>query len=490
MESTEGIAGKTVHGSLYSGGSAIITFVLGFVRSLLLARLLLPEHFGVLALVFFFIGISNIFRRFGLDLAVIHSPDDNEALRRTYFSLRTGLNCLVTGILVLAAPVIQHLYPQVVQLENVLIAVSLITFVFGLGMIQKTIMRKGLAFRQLAITDVIASVVMTIVAPYVAWLGWGLWALVVERACDVFTRFIFYWGPFRQWRPKFGWDRKAAKLFWRFGKALFVKKNVDTLLSKFDDFWIGSAIGQSPLGFYAKAYDFAGSPQRVFAEPLLKVFLPVFARLQNDSERLSQAFFRCAYLVIRFVFFGAGFFALIMPEFIHFIIGDKWYPMLWTFRLLLVYAVFDSLLALMNGVFFAVGKPRAVRDAAIVQAVFFIPAVIIGAHLAGINGVAIAADGMLLIGAWRLHKPLKEIIELRLGRLFGWPVLALFVAMGLGIAVELILSVSPLHAVFLKAGIFLILFWSTLMLKEGREYAKGLKEIWEILHKGKKYFDG
>lgn len=480
-EIIEGIAGRTVQGSLYSGGAAIITFVLGFVRAVLLARLLLPEHFGVITLAFFFIGISNFFRRFGLDSAVIHYQNDGEALRRTYFSLQIGLYGLVTGILITVSPIIQNLYPQVTYLGDVLISLSILSFIYGLSMVQMTFIRKELVFSHMALTEISSSVVTTIVAPYVAWLGWGVWALVAERATDILTRFILTWGPFRRWRPRFGWDRQAGELFWRFGKPTWVKRNVDYLLERFDDFWIGSVVGLNPLGYYAKAYDFACAPRRVFAAPLLKVFVPVFALIQMDRERLSLAFFRCAHLLVRSVFFGAGFFALIMPEFIHLVIGDKWLPMLWTFRLLLIYAAFDSFLVLINGLLIAVGKPHALRNATLIQAVFFIPAVIIGAHLAGINGVAIATNGMLLIGILYLYGPLVETIDFWVWRLFGWPVLALSIAMGSGMILESLVYASPLQSFFLKLGIFTIIFSGILVLIEGKDYARDLKEMWDIL---------
>jgi hypothetical protein len=99
--------------------------------------------------------------------------------------------------------------------------------------------------------------------------------------------------------------------------------------------------------------------------------------------------------------------------------------MLWTFRLLLVYAVFDSIHAVMNGVFMAVGKPAVLHNTRLIQAAFFIPAVIFGAQLAGINGVAIAADGVLFVRACFLYRPLNEVIDLKVGHLIWWPVLAL-----------------------------------------------------------------
>jgi O-antigen/teichoic acid export membrane protein len=483
-ERIDEIAGKTVQGSLYSGVAAVVTFMLGFVRAVILARLLLPEHFGVMTLALFFVGLFSVIRYFGLNEAFIHHQNSDESLKTTYFSLRFSLNVLRTGILLVFAPILQHLYPQMAQLGDVLIVLAIIFFVVGLNMVQVTFMYKELAFFSLAVTDVVSSVVMTLVAPFGAWLGWGVWALVAEVASDTFTRFLFTWGPFRRWRPRFGWDRQSLILFWKFGKPTWVKTNVNYLLDRFDDFWIGSALGQNPLGYYTKAYYFAGAPRRVFAIPLFKVFIPVFARLQRDRERLSYAFFRCAHLLIRVVFLGAGLFALIMPEFILRILGEKWLPMLWTFRLLLMYAVFDSLWRLINGLFIAVGKPKVLRNATLVQAVFFIPAVMLGAHLAGINGVAIAADGMLFIGIWCIYRPLVETIDFPIWRLFGWPILALIAAFGVGIALESVVYASLWQLLFLKVGIFVMVFGGILMLVEGKDYLRDMKEVWEKLKYG------
>lgn len=484
MASTERIdeiAGKTVQGSLYTGIAAVVTFGLGFVRAVLLARLLLPEHFGVMTLALFFVSLCNIIHRFGLDSAFIYCQDEGEVFKTTYFSLRISLSSLRTGILLIAAPILQRLYPQITQLGDVLITLSIVVFVVGLNMVQITLMCKELAFLSLAVTDVVSSIVMTIVAPFVAWLGWGVWALVAEHASNTFTRFIFTWGPFRRWRPRFGWNRRARELFWQFGKPTWVKTNTDYLLNRFDDFWIGSVLGQTPLGYYAKAYNFAGAPYRIFAIPLLKVFVPVFARLQQDRERLSQAFSRCVFLLIRLVFLGAGLFALIMPEFIRLVIGEKWLPMLWTFRLLVLYAAFDSFLGLINGLFIALGKPKILRNVTLIQAAFFIPAVIVGAHLAGINGVAIAADGMLLIGVWRMYRPLVETIDVSIWRLLGWPVLALIIALGSGIAMEFVVYATFWQVIFLKIGIFIMVFGGILVLLEWKDYLSNMNEVWGIL---------
>ncbi|MGC9084118.1 MAG: oligosaccharide flippase family protein, partial [Anaerolineae bacterium] len=97
-ESPEGeclsLGGRAIRGSIYTVGASLVTLTLGFLRSVLLARLLLPEHFGLVALALFYIGLAAQLRGLGLDIALIHRQDADELFMRTYFSLRLGLDLL------------------------------------------------------------------------------------------------------------------------------------------------------------------------------------------------------------------------------------------------------------------------------------------------------------------------------------------------------------------------------------------------------------
>ena len=468
---------QAFRGSVYTIGASLVTLTLGFLRSVLLARLLLPEHFGVVALALFYIGLAAQLRGLGLDMALIHRQDADESFLRTYFSLRLVPDLLAFGLLLALAPLLQRAYPQMPGLGSVL-AVLIFTYLLSsLSQIQETLIRKNLAFPQLAATDVAASVTMTLVAPLLAWWGWGVWALVAEQLSGIGVRFLLTWGPFRQWKPSLGWDRRAAHWFWEYGKPTWVASNLNYLLDRFDDFWIGTTLGKVPLGLYSRAYEFAHYPRRVLANPLITVFTPVFARLQNDRLRLSQAFFRSAYIILRSGLLVAGAFGLVMPEFIHYVIGDKWLPMLWTFRLMLVYTILDPILLLVGGLLLAVGRPRDLQNATVIQSLFFVPAVIAGAWLWDINGVALAADGMLLLGAFWLYRPLREVVDFSFARLIGWPAIALAFAWGGGFVVEILTTGGVWETLALKLGILGILFGVFLLVVERSDLVAGIREL-------------
>lgn len=474
---------QVILGSIYSIAASGVTLTLGFLRAVLLARLLLPEHFGVITMALFYIGLAAQLRGLGLDIALIHRQDADESFMHTYFSLRMGLDLLAFGLLLALAPLIQQAYPGMPGLDMVLAVLVLTYILSNLSQIQETLMRKNLAFSQLAITDVAASVTMTVVAPLLAWQGWGVWALVAEQLSGIGMRFLLSWGPFRQWKPGLGWDAGAARWFWKYGKPTWVASNLSYLLDRFDDFWIGTALGKVSLGLYSRAYEFAHYPRRVLANPLVTVFTPVFARLQGDRLRLSQSFFRSAYIILRSGFLVAGVFGLAMPEFIHYVIGDQWQPMLWTFRLMLIYTALDPILLLVGGLLLAVGRPWELRNATIAQAIFFIPAVILGAWLWDINGVALAADGMLLLGAIWLYRPLRQVVDFSFTRLVVWPSLALMIAWMGGFMAETFAkgSASVMEVLALKLGIFGVLFGGFLLALERSDLAAGIRELREIV---------
>ncbi len=470
-----------VRGSAYAFAASMITLCLGFARSMLLARFLVPEHFGVVGLALFYIGLVAQLRGLGLDAALMHRQDAGSDFMQTYFSLRSLLDVIGFALLLVAIPILRIAHPSMTDLGRVLPWLAGAYLLSSFSQVQETLLIKHLAFSRLAITDVTASLVMTLVSVYLAWLGWGIWALVAERVTGLCTRFVLTWGIFRHWSPRLGWDRRVARWLWDFGQPLWLASNVSYLLDQFDDFWIGTTLGKEALGFYNKSYEFAQYPRRVVGNPLVTVLLPLFARAANDRLLLSRLFYRSTYLLLRMGFLIGGTFALALPEFIHVVIGDKWLPMLWTFRLMLVYTTLDAPVMLASNLLTVVGRPQALRQTSLAQAAFFVPAVVISARWIGINGVALAADGMLLVGAWQLYRALRTVVDLSLAGLVLWPLCALALAWSAGVYLESTATLTPGPALALKLGVFVTGYLGILFATERADVIYGLRWMWGVL---------
>jgi PST family polysaccharide transporter len=171
------VARIVFRGSLVNISASIITLILGFGRSILLARLLLPEDYGVVALAAFYIGLLTRLRGWGLDSAFIHHQKTDEDFVRTFFTLRLGIDILTFGAILVTVPVLCIFYPDLPQFGAVISVLGVVFLLGTLSQLQETFLLKSLAYSKLAITNVTASLVMTVVAPYLAWTGWecGHW---------------------------------------------------------------------------------------------------------------------------------------------------------------------------------------------------------------------------------------------------------------------------------------------------------------------------
>ena len=130
-------------------------------------------------------------------------------------------------------------------------------------------------------------------------------------------------------------------------------------------------------------------------------------------------------------------FGLVIPEFVALIIGPQWTPVIWAFRLMVIYALLDAMILVGQALVQAVGQPRLMATAVAVQVVVFIPAVIAGGWWWGINGVALAADIMMLIGVLVLYRGVRRLVDFSVSQLLVWPAVAAAVGLAAAVALEL-----------------------------------------------------
>ena len=468
------IAQKSVSGSAYSIAASAVTLTLGFLRATIMARLLLPEHFGVTTLALFYANLAGQLRTFGIDNAFVHRKEANERDHATYFTMRLALILISMAVLVMMAPLLGRIHDDVELLTPVLFAYVIVSFLKGVNSIQMTILSKRLAFRQMSLTDVASSITMTVVGPWMAWQGYGVWSIIGAQFSGLFVRALSIWILYRSWRPGFGWERQTAKDYWRYGIRMWMGDNISFLLDRFDDWWIGTFLGSNPLGLYSRAYEFAGYSRRVVANPILSVFFPTYAILQDDRTRLSRAFFRTTSLIVR----GGALFSLLFifsaPEFIRLFLGARWLPMLFTFQLMIVYTLLDPLLVAASNLLAATGYPAIIARTRIVQMFLFLPAVFILGAAYGINGVAIAANGMVLVGTVLLFSYSRRVVDYSPRALWFWPLVALAFSAAIILALGSVWNeMNDLTSLIVKAMTIVVLYAGLLWLAEREQLLIG-----------------
>lgn len=478
----ESVASKSITGSAFSIGSSMMTLVIGFVRSVLLARMLLPEHFGVFTLAMFFLVLAARTQAFGFNAALVHRDPHNREDVAAHFILRVSAALLVCLIAVAIYPLLTWLYPDQPLMSQVMLALAGLEVFKAINSTPEVLLSKQLEFRRVAALDVGSSVAALIVAVLMAWAGAGVWSLVGEIASGVAVRFVGLWVYRRPWSPHLRTRWLVIKWYFRFGWFVFLSSNLNFLLDRFDDFWAGTSLGATPLGFYSKAYEMAQYPQRVIASPITSVFFPIFAKLQHDRLRLSKAYFRVCSLMVRGGFLFSGIFALVTPEFIRLFLGEKWLPMALTFQLMLVYILFDPLLIISSRLTTAVGKPQVLTRVKFAQLVFFVPAVVTLAHFFDIDGIAIAADLMVALGIVAILPQVRRYVDFSLMRLFAYPSLALVAGLSLGWGIAQLLVLQNLWlSLLVKAAVTTIIYGSILLLLERELYIQTMHMLRGLL---------
>ena len=423
------LAQRSVRSSTYTLAASAITTIVQFIRSILLARLVARDVFGVYAFASSFVLITRSLPNFGMTAALLHrAPEsEGETALRVHFTISLVFNILWAILIAVIGG-----FAVSPQYRWVLWTVLATQFVDNLIQTSYILLVRRVVFRRIALIETLSTVLSTIAALLLAWTGHGLWGLVstdITAAIVVLFGYLIIRPP---WKPRFGWSNSVARYPLNFGKRTFLSGLVGQALDYIDNLWTGQFLGVDPLGLYSRAYTFSSYPRKVLATPLTSVSAGTYAELKSDPKRLSQAFFRVNAFLVRTGFLMAGAMALVAPEFIRLMIGEKWLPMLNTFRLLMLFTLLDPIKFTISNLFTAVGKPEIVLWARLAQLAVMITGLFIFGSRWGIEGVAIAVNLMLLTGIVLLFWQARKFIQFSLWRLFAVPTFALVVSLVLG----------------------------------------------------------
>ena len=487
-ERSQQVVRQALSGSSFTLVAQSITTLFGLGRSILLARLLAPAEFGIVALALFYVSLLSTISTFGLNSALIQRNEEEPTIISTHFVMRMGLALLGFLLTILIVPLLGLAHADRPELTSIIIPLGAIELLSAAASTPLALLNRRLAFKRIAVINVISSVSMTILAPLLAYAGMGIWSLILgERAIGALVSFVAVWFWRPPWKPNLRADWQLARDYLRFGKHVFASGQLTYLLDRFDDFWTGAFLGNAALGFYGKAYEYARYPRRLIASPLSGVLFAGYARLQDDRDTLAKFFFRSASLIFRAnCLFSVALF-MIVPEFVELVLGEQWLPMVPAFRLLIVYSLLDPLFVTSSSLTTALGKPEVLTRTKLWQLLVFVPAVILLGLLWEIAGVALAADLMLLVGIGSVLRAVRRLVPFSLGRLLLPPLAAAIVAaLAAQGTVALLPAGNPLWLqMIFKGGLVLILFGLIMLLLERREVVHNVRLLRNYLMTGR-----
>jgi O-antigen/teichoic acid export membrane protein len=479
------LAKRSVQSSVYTISASAITTFIQLIRSILLARLIAPEVFGIYTYAASWVMVTRMLPIFGMDSALLHRAPESEGEKAlgVHFTLSILFN-LVWGILLALFGLI------LLTPENrwVLWTILATQFVDNITLTSRTLLMRRVIFRRIALLQIITALLGTVSGLWLAWKGYGILGLVsndIAAALVALLGFLIIKPP---WRPRLAWSAHIVRYMLDFGKRTFLASAVGQALDNIDNLWAGRFLGDTALGYYSRAYTFSSYPRRVLASPLNSVASGTYAELKDDPKRLTQAFFRVNALLVRASFFMAGILALVAPEFIRLVIGAKWLPMLDAFRLMLIYTLLDPIRYTISSLFIAVGKPEKVLWARLVQLVVLVIGLFVFGNLWGISGIAVAVTFMMTVGIviqlWQAH----AYVKISLSRLFIVPSIALAASLALAwlaIRIPGVLG-SSWRTGAVKSVVFTLIYAAIILLLEWRELPMYINYIKSMLPAKKK----
>ena len=302
------------------GGTQGIQFIVAIV----LARLLLPEDYGIIALVVIFIAIANVFVQSGFSTALIQKKEANETDFSSVFYLSLLIAGLLYVILFFTAPLIAAFYNES-QFIPVFRVLSVTLFLGAFNSIQNAVIARNMQFKKLFISSVVAIIVSGVVGIFMAYKGFGVWALVVQQLTNRLLVTLILWFIVK-WRPRLLFSFERVKGLFSYGWKLLVSSLIDNLYMNLRSLIVGKIYNAEMLGFFNRGKQFPALIVTNINGSIQSVMFPVLSS-QQDNRPMVKDMVRRSIVTSSFILFPimVGL-AVIAEPLGRILLTEKWLP--------------------------------------------------------------------------------------------------------------------------------------------------------------------
>jgi PST family polysaccharide transporter len=384
---TEDLKGRSVRGGVMTFAAQVIKFILAMGSTMVLARLLKPEDFGLVAMVFAVTSFVGLFKDAGLSMATVQRPDINHDQISTLFWINISISLLLMVATAALAPAIVWFYDESRLLWITLVSAG--TFIFGgLTVQHQALLRRQMRFTVLAVIQIVSMTAGIIAAITIALLTNSYWALVIMPATAAATNAILVW-VFCNWRPRgphrgtgvrplltFGFNMLAGSVIWNLNQNIYL-------------LFVGRALGAGELGYFSKAYRLMLVLLRKLNAPLYSVSFPALSALQKHPQRFRE-YYRRAIGTMALLSMPVAVLLVVAAEHaVLTIFGDQWIKSVPVCRALGPAAFLGAINLSIAAVIIPIGKPEREWRIKVFYLFFHIIALFVGLKW-GIVGAATA----------------------------------------------------------------------------------------------------
>lgn len=368
------LSSQSISGFFWSFLQQAGTMLIVFAVSVVLARKLPPEDFGVIAIFKVFIALSTILINGGLTTSLIRTKDANNEDYSTVFYFNVFLSCILYVILFFSSGFIANYYGKLI-LEDVIKVYSVVLIIQAFAFVQMTVINKKMDFKIQFKIQLPTLLISGLIGILMAYYNYGVWSLVYMGISQSFLQTLFYWTS-SNWRPILVFDKIKLKNHLDFGFKITMSNLIDMGYKSIYTLVIGKSFSLNHLGLYDRANNLQQIPVANLANTLNKVTFPLFCKIQDDVNRLREAY-RMIMKVVVYLISPIMILCIILARpIIVVLLTDKWIGVVPYFQILCLSGIIAPLVAYNLNILQVKGKGGLYLKIEILKKIIGISAVI------------------------------------------------------------------------------------------------------------------
>ena len=316
------VAQETAKGLKWTLLNKLTIYPLQVAYGMILARLLTPTEMGIVGLTTIFFAVANTLKDAGFGQALIRKQDRTEEDCSTVFWFNVGMSFIFAVALFLAAPWFAEWYHQQELLWLTRVS-AILLFLSSSAGVHWTLYSARRDFKTPAIINVIVTIVALPASLYLAYIGWGVWALMAQSVISSLLSLVIIW-IVSPWKPRFIFSRKSFKELFGFGSKLAISGLLDTTYNNLQTFFIGKVYSPAQLAYFRRGAHLASVGPTTACGMIGQVTFPILATIQHDNERLKQVYRQYLRIFTLVIVWGSMLVASMADSFIRLMSGPQW----------------------------------------------------------------------------------------------------------------------------------------------------------------------
>ncbi len=386
------------------------------VKLVIVARIIGPAAYGIMAIALITISLLNVMSNTGIGLALIQKTGDIEPYLNTAWSiklLRSVILFLI--ILIMASPI--SIFFDAPESKLVIIAVGSIFLLEGLSNIGMIYFQKEIKFEIIFVWKVLADITDAIVAIVSVFILESVWALVLGKLANNIVSLLLSY-KLQPFRPRFHLEKEYAKSLLRYGKWVFLSGILGYLILEGDDIFVGAFLGVTALGFYKVAFRIGRMPVSEISAVISQVAVPTYAKIQDDQEKLKQAYLTILRFNLTIISFLVGMVLVFAEDFVHVVFGPEWEEIVQPMQILIISGYFGSISSPSTAFFLGTGRPKIISYLQVIRLATIASTIYYFTNQYGITGTALVIMGSMIIFVTFVAIITLRILDLRLNQYF------------------------------------------------------------------------